>query len=226
MSFVNFFIVLVLLSSLALILAVPYDGTDEIDIFDPSGSEGCGCALTREVVVGIDGVTTNDFSKPELPSAPIKAAEIVSIKDQLNAKMVRIPGGKFFMGTDNPLILTDGESPRRPVTVSDFLMDTYEVSNEDYNHFVQATGYRTDSEIYEWSFVFESAIPPKLKKGISQAVLGAEWWLPVNGSYWREPEGPGSDVFESNRANYPAVHISWTDAHKFCEWRGARLPTE
>jgi len=31
---------------------------------------------------------------------------------------------------------------------------------------------------------------------ITQAVLGAEWWLPVNGSYWREPEGPGSDVFQ------------------------------
>jgi sulfatase modifying factor 1 len=33
---------------------------------------------------------------------------------------------------------------------------------------------------------------------ITQAVLGAEWWLPVNGSYWREPEGPGSDVFQVN----------------------------
>ncbi len=31
--------------------------------------------------------------------------------------------------------------------------------------------------------------------------MGAEWWLPVNGSYWREPEGPGSDVFGGSSAS-------------------------
>ena len=38
----------------------------------------------------------------------------------------------------------------------------------------------------------------RVQAQITQAVLGAEWWLPVNGSYWREPEGPGSDVFQVN----------------------------
>jgi len=26
--------------------------------------------------------------------------------------------------------------------------------------------------------------------------------------------------------NYPAVHISYTDAKEFCKWAGKRLPTE
>ncbi len=65
-----------------------------------------------------------------------------------------------------------------------------------------------------------------MKAKITQAVLGAEWWLPVNGSYWRHPEGPGTDVFKTHRENHPVIQVSWNDAVKFCQWRGARLPTE
>lgn len=57
-------------------------------------------------------------------------------------------------------------------------------------------------------------------------MLGAEWWLPVNGSYWKEPEGPGTDVFLTDRNKHPVIQVSWHDAKKFCEWRGARLLTE
>jgi sulfatase modifying factor 1 len=112
------------------------------------------------------------------------------------------------------------------VTVSSFKIDKYEVSNDDYLKFVSSTNYKTESEMFGWSFVFESAVPIRIKKRITQAVLGAEWWLPVNGSYWREPEGPGTDVFKTSRGNYPVVQISWTDAVEFCKWKGVRLPTE
>ena len=52
------------------------------------------------------------------------------------------------------------------------------------------TGYTTESEIFGWSFVFHTAIPEEVIKTITSAVLNAEWWLPVNGSYWKYPEGP------------------------------------
>ena len=37
--------------------------------------------------------------------------------------MVYIEGGSFFMGTDNAIIQTDGEGPKRLVTLSDFMID-------------------------------------------------------------------------------------------------------
>lgn len=84
----------------------------------------------------------------------------------------------------------------------------------------------TENERFGWSFVFHTAVPPHIKKDIKQAVLGAEWWLPVNGSTWREPEGPGFDVFATNRSDHPVVQVTYNDAVKYCEWRNARLPTE
>lgn len=66
----------------------------------------------------------------------------------------------------------------------------------------------------------------EVKASISQAVAGAEWWLPVEGATWREPEGPGTDVFRTGRADHPVVQVSWADAAAYCRWRGGRLPTE
>jgi sulfatase modifying factor 1 len=96
----------------------------------------------------------------------------------------------------------------------------------DFARFVDETGFITEGETFGWSFVFHSAVPTHIKETITQAVLGAEWWLPVNGSYWKEPEGPGNNVFATNRDRHPVVQVSWNDAVAYCKWRGARLPTE
>lgn len=58
--------------------------------------------------------------------------------------MVPIPAGVFTMGTDDPQIKQDGEAPARRVTVDAFYMDAYEVSNADFETFVNATGYLTE----------------------------------------------------------------------------------
>lgn len=59
-------------------------------------------------------------------------------------QMVAIPGGVFTMGTDEPEIHQDGEGPARRVHVNSFYMDQYEVSNEEFERFVNSTGYVTE----------------------------------------------------------------------------------
>ncbi|KAM5232406.1 formylglycine-generating enzyme isoform 2-T2 [Hipposideros larvatus] len=140
------------------------------------------------------------------------------------SKMVPIPAGVFTMGTDDPQIKQDGEAPARTVTIDAFYMDAYEVSNAEFEKFVNSTGYLTEAEKFGDSFVFEGMLSEQVKTGIQQAVAAAPWWLPVKGADWRHPEGPGSTLL--HRQDHPVLHVSWHDAVAYCAWAGKRLPTE
>ncbi len=120
--------------------------------------------------------------------------------------MVFIPGGSFVMGTGEGLPY---EGPAHRVRVSAFFMDRHEVTNEEFERFVGATRYVTESEKQGFSGVFD----PKKKR-----------WTPVKGASWRRPEGPGSSL--RGRRRHPVVHVSWGDAAAYARWAGKRLPTE
>ena len=50
----------------------------------------------------------------------------------------------FKMGTDRPLIKSDGESPSKRIELNSFCIDQTEVSNFQFYQFVKETGYRTE----------------------------------------------------------------------------------
>lgn len=135
-----------------------------------------------------------------------------------------IPAGTFLMGDDGPdANRFDGEGPVRSVTVSAFALDVTAVDNVRFRRFVEDTGHVTTAERDGWSFVFGSYVPERLQSG-ARAVVGAPWWLAVEGACWFQPEGPGTDV--DSRRDHPAVHVSHEDAVAFARWAGKRLPTE
>jgi formylglycine-generating enzyme len=136
-----------------------------------------------------------------------------------------LSGGEFLMGTDGSYgFAADGEGPAHPVRLAPFHIDVTTVTNEQFNEFVNATSYRTDSERFGWSFVFCGHLTPAQQAASTQRVAGSEWWCRVEGATWRHPEGPGSNI--KKRWNHPVVNVSWNDAAAYAKWAGKRLPTE
>ncbi|XP_033050462.1 inactive C-alpha-formylglycine-generating enzyme 2 isoform X3 [Trachypithecus francoisi] len=122
--------------------------------------------------------------------------------------MVQLPGGRFLMGTNSP-DSRDGEGPVREATVKPFAIDIFPVTNKDFRDFVREKKYRTEAEMFGWSFVFEDFVSDKLRNKATQPM---------------KPAGPGSGIRE--RLEHPVLHVSWNDARAYCAWRGKRLPTE
>lgn len=111
-------------------------------------------------------------------------------------EMIFVKGGAFFLGD------TAGDADERPVhsiLLSDFYISKTETTLAQFKSFTDATGYRTDAELGEGSYLWDS--------------LG---WHKADSVCWRHDERgrvrlPGQD-------NYPVLHVSWNDAAQYCNW--------
>lgn len=154
--------------------------------------------------------------------------------------MVWIPGGEFSMGCDvesESLCgipgVTQDAIPIHRVYVDGFFMDATEVTNEQFEKFVNATGYITVAEQVPTQEEFPTAPPENLVSGSTvftptPSAVGLDdyfqWWRYVAGANWRHPTGSDSDL--TGREKHPVVQVAYEDAVAYSKWAGKRLPTE
>lgn len=136
----------------------------------------------------------------EAPQATPPAAE--SARLVFEPQMVRIPAGKFLMGTTKEqaeqVIKEGGESwkeytkreqPQHTVELSEYFIGKYPVTNREYQAFVREAKYKP-------------------------------------------PQGWDGDQFPAEKGSHPVVDVSWNDASEYCKWlsgktqKNYRLPTE
>lgn len=165
---------------------------------------------------------------------------VIPSGDTATVGMLFIPGGTFLMGGDNRQASPD-EYPKHQVEVNAFWMDETEVTNAQFQRFVEATKYSTTAEQKpDWEEL-KKTLPPNTPKPPDSVMVAAslvfrqtngpvdlnnynEWWRWVPGADWKHPEGPNSSI--KGKENYPVVQVSWYDAMAYCKWAGKRLPTE
>jgi formylglycine-generating enzyme len=192
------------------------------------------------------GATTNANADVIAPFAPTVTNTAKSPRPTPEG-MVWIKGGEFSMGSADPTKFGNNASDRscggreamqdaRPVHrvyVDGFWIDKTEVTNKQFEKFVNATGYKTIAEIPPTSEEFPTAPAANLVAGSTvftpttkPVVLDdkLKWWRYEHGADWRHPEGPKSNL--NGRANFPVVQIAYPDAVAYAKWAGKRLPTE
>lgn len=187
------------------------------------------------------------------PSVPARSVAFKSVQppvpatrtekyasDDVPPGMVWIPGGEFDIGSVDPLARPD-ERPIHRVRVRGFWIDATEVTNAQFQSFVDATGYLTVAERPDDWEELQKHLPPGTPEPSDDAFLpgslvftppdhpvplhdATRWWSWMPGASWRHPEGPGSDI--AGRDDHPVVHIALEDALAYCAWAGKRLPTE
>ncbi len=123
--------------------------------------------------------------------------------------MVWVPAGRFLMGTAEARInavharyggdrtLYESELPQHAVDLPGFFIDKTEVTNAEYQKFIESTGREPPFVDSEWATLYN--------------------WSDDNLKDGAYPRG---------LANHPVVLVSFADAEAYCEWAGKALPSE
>lgn len=117
-------------------------------------------------------------------------------------RFVTIPYGAFSFGSNDGM---ENERPSVTCLLDSFLLSETEISNKQFELFIEEAGYKTDAE----------------KNG--GMIFDFEWRL-MKTANWRMPEGKKID--REKWIDLPVVQVSYADALAYCAWADCRLPTE
>ncbi len=163
-----------------------------------------------------DGATTEEATAEPTPEPTPVPMPV------LDVEMVMVPAGPFTMGTDSG----DAEdAPARSVDLPAFEIDKFEVTNDDFGMFVDATGYQTDAEGsggQSWRKYAEGkGNHPVVKTTWNDAVAFCEWAgkrLPTEEEWEKAARGddgrayPWGNDFDASNANVKDTGLRNTTA--------------
>jgi formylglycine-generating enzyme required for sulfatase activity len=179
--------------------------------------------------------TATPTETPEPTDTPTPGPTDTPTAPPVPAGMVLVPAGPFEMGSDVDVGLAEckklsanpdkwcehswyeDEEPKHTVTLDDFYIDQYEVTNVQFTTFlneIQAdVSVESDEESdehvnYEGNTIYDL--------------------ICTDCGSWKDRitwDGAQFSVLPGYE-DHPVALVSWYGAKAYCEWRGARLPTE
>ena len=136
---------------------------------------------------------------PEPTLTPSPTPYPTRIIDDQGAVMVLVPAGQFLMGSDS---WSGSEKPVHQVYLDSFYIDQFEVSYSDFVEFLNQVGNQIEG------------------------VAGKAHWVEEDDPDLRIHRVDNNWQADPGLENHPMNEVTWFGARAFCEWRGARLPSE
>jgi eukaryotic-like serine/threonine-protein kinase len=149
-----------------------------------------------------DGLTTLELARP------VADIQEIVLRSESDPNAVHVPGAS----RGNSWIT--GIDPIESVSVSDYLIDRYEVTNRQFKAFLDAGGYRK-RDLWDQAFVADGRTI-----AFDEAIAR---FVDVTGrpgpATWRVGEYP------AGQDDYPVGGVSWYEAAAFAKFSGKSLPT-
>jgi eukaryotic-like serine/threonine-protein kinase len=128
-------------------------------------------------------------------------------KDALPPEMVRIGGGELS-------VVYPGLEYIKAIRLPDYLMDRFEVTNQEFKRFVDSGGYRR-REFWEYPFARDGRVIP---------------WEQAMKLMTDRTGRPGPSTWEAGeyapgQEKYPVAGVSWYEAAAYARFAGKSLPT-
>jgi formylglycine-generating enzyme required for sulfatase activity len=173
----------------------------------PAPSAGDGTPTTRptrtrtEAPTASPTVATTPTTAPTATPEPSLPPSDASLADTWTRPvdamvMVYVPSGEFEMGSERE---GDYAEPVHAVALDAFWIDRTEVTNEQFAAFLNDLGNQKE---------------------------GGATWLDVDEGGHRIVSTGDRFRPKTGYEDHPAVDVTWHGARSYCEWAGARLPTE
>jgi formylglycine-generating enzyme required for sulfatase activity len=168
-----------------------------------------------DAVTPMPDVVSTEVSQITFPDLPVLGETFLRNKDQ--GVMIFIPAGEFIMGTqdeeiyytltlcetynqDCAYVITSRLSvPTHNVKLSSYWIDQYEITNAQFASFLNDQGNQIE---------------------------GGSTWLSIKNPHSLIEQVNGSYQPKEGFADHPVIEVTWYGANAYCEWAGARLPTE
>ena len=164
--------------------------------------------LEKEGFVPCERVFSSPYAFEHVSRSNDVSLEVNMLPQEKAVKnMVFVPGGKYS--------LVSWDAPASDeVSLDDYYIDKYEVSNRDFKSFIDAGGY-SKPQYWIYPFIKDGKVLSR-EEAISQftdrtGLPGPRHW--VNQEF---PEG---------KSNYPVTNVSWYEAAAYAEFAGKILPT-